>query len=200
MRGARVLAIVAFDTRTASPVWFADAASHYKRASVGRPLDNLPAADYNFSSCLSLHGSPALVWIGWVEERRMPLVKKWELSTPEGEYPVHSLTMLVGEDILTCLWGGTDPHIGAVAVALPRPSTADPQTTSSTSSVFTALGHKEDAVVKLVSERLSSRLNKNVAVTAGIHWDHLDADGIAQIMDNCRWLAEQIANVVEREA
>jgi hypothetical protein len=129
----------------------------------------------------------------------MSHVRKWELSTPEGEYPIHSLTVLVGEDLLTCLWGGTAPHIGAVAVALPRPSIADPQTMSSTSSVFTLLGHKEDAVVKLVSERLSSRLNKSVVVTAGIHWDHLDADGIAQIMDSCRWLAERIADVVENE-
>lgn len=134
-----------------------------------------------------------------MEEWPMPHVKKWELSTPEGEFPIHSLSVLVGEDLLTCLWGGTDPHIGAVAVALPRPSIADPQTTSSTSSVFTVLGHKEDAVVKLMSERLSSRLNKSVVVTAGIHWDHLDADGIARIMDNCRWLAEQIADIVERE-
>jgi hypothetical protein len=138
-------------------------------------------------------------WIGCAKEWRMSHVRKWELSAPEGEYPIHSLTVLVGEDLLTCLWGGTAPHIGAVAVALPRPSIADPQTMSSTSSVFTLLGHKEDAVVKLVSERLSSRLNKSVVVTAGIHWDHLDADGIAQIMDSCRWLAERIADVVENE-
>jgi hypothetical protein len=129
----------------------------------------------------------------------MSHLKKWEFSTPAAEYPIHSLSMLVGEDLLICLWGGTQPHIGAVAVALPRPSIADPLTTSSTSSVFTVLGHKEDAVVKLVSERLSSRLNKSVVVTAGIHWDHLHPDAITQIMDNCRSLADLIADSVERE-
>jgi hypothetical protein len=127
-------------------------------------------------------------------------MKKWELSTPEGKYPIHSLTVLVGEDLLCCLWGGTHPHIGAVALALPRPSIADPLVTSSTSSVLTLLGHKEDEVVKLVSERLSARLKKNVVVTAGIHWDHLDQKAVGQIMDNCGWLAEQIADIVEREA
>jgi hypothetical protein len=129
----------------------------------------------------------------------MSHLKKWEFSTPAAEYPIHSLSMLVGEDLLICLWGGTQPHIGAVAVALPRPSIADPLTTSSTSSVFTVLGHKEDAVVKLVSERLSSRLNKSVVVTAGIHWDHLHPDAITQIMDDCRSLADLIADSVERE-
>jgi hypothetical protein len=127
-------------------------------------------------------------------------MKQWELSSPEGDYTVHSLSILVGDDLLTCLWGGTAPHIGAVAMALPRPSDADPQITSSTSSVLTLLGHKEDAVVKMVSEKLCSRLNRTVVVAAGIHWDHLDQGGIAEILDNCRILGEKIADVVEIEA
>jgi hypothetical protein len=86
-----------------------------------------------------------------------------------------------------------------VAVALPRPSIADPSTTSSTSSVFSLLGHKEDIVVKMVSERLSARLQRNVVVTAGIHWDNLDQSAIAKIMDNCSWLTDRIGEVVERE-
>ncbi len=127
-------------------------------------------------------------------------MKQWELSSPEGDYTVHSLSILVGDDLLICLWGGTAPHLGAVAVALPRPSNADPQIISSTSSVITLLGHKEDTVVKMVAEELSSRLNRTVVVSAGIHWDHLDQSGIAEILDNCQTLAEKIADVVEREA
>lgn len=126
-------------------------------------------------------------------------MKRVELSALEGDYPIHSLSILVGEDLLTCLWGGPQPHIGAVAVALPRASLANASVTSATSSVFTVLGHKEDELVKVVSERLSARLNKNVIVTAGIHWDHLDEDAIAEIMDNCQGLAEKIGDVVERE-
>lgn len=126
-------------------------------------------------------------------------MKSFELSALEGDYPIHSLSILVGEDLLTCLWGGTEPHIGAVAVALPRPSIADPSVTSATSSVFTLLGHKEDQLVKVVSDRLSARLNKNVIVAAGIHWDHLDEGAIAEIMDSCQGLVEKIGDLVERE-
>lgn len=126
-------------------------------------------------------------------------MKKFELSSPEGNYPIHSMSILLGEDLLTCLWGGAEPHIGAVAVAVPRPSLADPSVTSSTASVLTLLGHKEDEVVKTVSQRLSARLKKNVVVAAGIHWDHLDEDAISEIMDNCRLLAEKIGDVAERE-
>jgi hypothetical protein len=126
-------------------------------------------------------------------------MKQFELSIQEGHYPIHSISILVGEDLLTCFWGGTKPHIGAVAVALPRPSLADPNVISSTSSVFTMLGHKEDEVVKMVSERLSARLEKNVVAAAGIHWDHLDPDAIAEIMHNCNMLTEKIGDAVERE-
>ncbi len=126
-------------------------------------------------------------------------MRTFELSITEGKYPVHSLSLLVGEDVVTCIWGGTEPHIGAVAVALPRPSIANPNVTSSTSSVFTVLGHKEDELVKMVSEKLSARLGKNVVVAAGVHWDHLDEGAIEQIMDNCRALAEKIGDVIEGE-
>lgn len=127
-------------------------------------------------------------------------MKKWELCTPPGEHVVRSVSMLVGNDLLVCLWGGTQPHIGAVALALPRPSIADPAVTSSTSSVLTLLGHKEDVVAKAVSERLSARLNRNVVVCAGMHWDHLDLRSIDGIMEDCLRLADSIAAVVEREA
>lgn len=126
-------------------------------------------------------------------------MKEFRFSTSEGDYTIHSFSMLLGDDLLTCIWGGTQPHVGAVAVALPRPSMADPSVTSSTSSVFTLVGHKEDEVVKMVSERLSARLDMNVVVAAGIHWDHLDEDAVTQIMENCRVLAEKIGDVVERE-
>jgi hypothetical protein len=127
-------------------------------------------------------------------------MKTFELSTPGGKYPIHSMSVLLGEDVLTCLWGGTSPHIGAIALALPRPSGADPTITSSTASVLTLLGHKEDSLVKAVAERLSSRLNRNVVVTAGIHWDHLDEAGIREIEDNCALLADMIGDLAEREA
>lgn len=126
-------------------------------------------------------------------------MKKWELSTPESEYTVHSLSVLVGDDLLTCLWGGTRPHIGAVGVALPRPSLSNPLIPSSTSSVLTLLGHKEDTVVKAVSERLSARLGKNVVVTAGLHWDQLDEDAIKGIVESCLRLADRIGQLVEKE-
>jgi hypothetical protein len=119
-------------------------------------------------------------------------MKRFVLSGGGERYPIQATAILIGDDLLVAIWGGTKPHIGAVAVALPRPSIADPQVTSSTSSVFTLLGHKEDEVVKMVSEHLSARLEKNVVVTAGIHWDHLAKEAVEEILHHCQELADEI--------
>jgi hypothetical protein len=50
-----------------------------------------------------------------------------------------------------------------------------------------------------VSERLSARLGKNVVVTAGLHWDQLDADAIDGIVESCLRLADRIGRLVEKE-
>ena len=126
-------------------------------------------------------------------------MKRFDLSSQGGRYQIHATAILIGDDLLVAIWGGTKPHIGAVAVALPRPSIADPRITSSTSSVFTLLGHKEDEVVKMVSEHLSARLEKNVVVTAGIHWDNLPEEAIEGVVHNCRKLADEIHAKIIRE-
>jgi hypothetical protein len=127
-------------------------------------------------------------------------MKRFDLSSEGGRYQIQATAMLIGDDLLVAIWGGTKPHIGAVAVALPRPSIADPDITSSTSSVFTLLGHKEDKVVKMVSEHLSAHLDKNVVVTAGIHWDNLPEEAIEEIVHNCRKLADEIQAGIIRES
>ena len=126
-------------------------------------------------------------------------MRRFDLSSEGERYQIHATAILIGDDLLVAIWGGTKPHIGAVAVALPRPSIADPRTTSSTSSVFTLLGHKEDEIVKMVSEHLSARLEKNVVVTAGIHWDNLPEGAIEEIVRNCRKLADEIHARIIRE-
>lgn len=126
-------------------------------------------------------------------------MRRFDLSSEGERYQIHATALLIGDDLLVAVWGGTRPHIGAVAVALPRPSIADPQIPSSTSSVFTLLGHKEDKVVKMVSEHLSARLEKNVVVTAGIHWDNLTAEGIEEIVHHCKELAGEICARIVRE-
>jgi hypothetical protein len=106
---------------------------------------------------------------------------EFTVSTAPGDYTLSASVRRIGEDWLVAIWGGERPHIGAVGMAQPRPSLKNSDQRSATASVFCYVGHKEDEVVKAVSEALAVRLNARVVVTAGMHWDQLSADGVTQV-------------------
>lgn len=100
------------------------------------------------------------------------------VRTSGEDYVVEAEAVYIGDDLLVFIWGGERPHIGSVAAAQPRPSLADESARAATASVLTYLGHKEDEIVKPVSEALAAALDRNVVVSAGIHWDNLDQAAI----------------------
>lgn len=118
-------------------------------------------------------------------------------SVKEGRFTLQASVRSLGPDLLVAVWGGTHPHIGAVALALPRPSLRDKKKTSATSSVLTLLGHKEDATVKRISEDLAAALKRNVVVTAGIHWDNLKPEEIAVLVKMTERLTRKIIEKAE---
>ena len=120
------------------------------------------------------------------------MTKPIRISHQNGPYRIEVEALQIGEDIALSIWGGTKPHIGALALAVPRPSLKDPSLISSTASVLARLGHKEDDIVKRVSERISATLNKVVAVSAGMHWDHLPDDDIRLVQEACDELVDKL--------
>jgi hypothetical protein len=124
-------------------------------------------------------------------------MKPFAFEVSKGRFKIQALVQKVGQDILVSMWGGTLPHIGAVGMATPRPSLRDPKKMSATSSTFTYVGHKEDAVVKRISELLASRLKTNVVVSAGIHWDDLTSGEIRTIARLTQKLSAQILKKLE---
>ena len=117
---------------------------------------------------------------------------EFTIKTDKEAYNLETFAKEIGQDLLVAIWGGKKPHIGAVAVAQPRPSLKDKSVVSATASVFCYLGHKDDIVAKEAAEKLSATLNKNVTVTVGIHWDDIDEGGIKTIMANSRQLVNMI--------
>jgi len=113
-------------------------------------------------------------------------------KTQTGTFDLIASVMNVGRDAVIVIWGGEKPHIGAVALAQPRHSLKDPEKISATASVLTIIGHKEDAVVKSVSERLAAAANRPVVVTAGMHWDNLRESDLNQILINVEILIQMI--------
>ena len=111
------------------------------------------------------------------------------------DHNIRAEALWIGPDLLVYIWGGEAPHIGAVAMAQPRPSLADPSKTSSTASVFAYVGHKEDDLAKWAAEKISAALKAKVVVTAGIHWDDLNQAGIKTVLANSEQL---VRNLIEQ--
>jgi gallate decarboxylase subunit D len=126
-------------------------------------------------------------------------MKVVEFQAKKGRLRIDARVQPIGNDLLVAVWGGTRPHIGAVGIALPRPSLADPRRWSATSSNFTFAGHKEDLLVKEISETLAAALHKNVVVTAGIHWDDLPPRDLATVQDLVRRLVKTILATKQRK-
>ena len=118
--------------------------------------------------------------------------EEFSIQTNEDSYNLSASIRLIGEDVLVAIWGGERPHIGAVAIAQPRPSLKDPKVTSASTSVFCFVGHKEDELAKAAAEILSAALNTPVVVAAGIHWDNLDEEAILRIIKNSEILVDRI--------
>lgn len=121
------------------------------------------------------------------------------LSTSAPRLNLDARWLWAGEDLLVLVTGGQRPHLGAVAMAAPRPSLADPETTSATASVFCYPGHKEDELAKALALRLASGLGVKVTVAAGAHWDDLSGDDIAQVRANALELEDLLLPALRAE-
>jgi hypothetical protein len=117
---------------------------------------------------------------------------EFTIETDTGTYDLTASVRLIGQDVLVAIWGGEKPHIGAVAIAQPRPSLKDPQVTSATASVICLVGHKEDELAKAAAEILAAALKTQVVVTAGIHWDNLAPEAIQRVVRNSEILVDMI--------
>jgi hypothetical protein len=125
-------------------------------------------------------------------------MRKFSIRISKGHLRINGFVQKIGQDILISIWGGTRPHIGAIGMAIPRPSLKNSKRWSATSSIFTFIGHKEDMIVKKMSEKLAARLRRNVVVTAGLHWEGTTSREIKTIQNLTQKLSDQILKRMEK--
>ena len=89
----------------------------------------------------------------------------------------------VGEDYQILLQGGEQPHIGCTVLAVPRESLRGNGVPSSTASVLNLPGHKDEALCRLLAERLSARENAVVACSGGFHVDGITEGQIREVYE-----------------
>ena len=113
-------------------------------------------------------------------------------DAPSGRY-LEARVEIVGEDVVVAVGGGERPHVGCVVLAQPCRSKKDPPGWSASCSVLTIPPHKEETIARAVATRIVEKLGKVAVVTAGVHDDNIDAEGIETYLRLGNELAEKIA-------
>jgi gallate decarboxylase subunit D len=108
------------------------------------------------------------------------------LSIVQGEIPhqVECLAVPCGKDLVVVVCGGNAYHLGAVAVAHALPSLKDPSVSTSSASVITIPGHKEDEIARKAALQISRQMNCAVTLTAGLHIDRASKRDIQNLVEN----------------
>ena len=109
-----------------------------------------------------------------------------------------TIMFLDNDDVIVVVSGGIE-HIGAVGLAVPRPSLLDQDCISATSSILTMLGHKEDELVKYVSEKVAAATERNIVVVAGVHYDGLAMADLKILRELWVSLTDKIAVFINRK-
>jgi hypothetical protein len=102
----------------------------------------------------------------------------------EGYYKIKTYLILCGKDIVLTISGGSKYHIGATALAIPRPSLNDPQKTSATASVLSVVGHKDDELARQAALLIASTMNCIVTAVVGVHVDDASEEDIKILIEN----------------
>jgi hypothetical protein len=98
----------------------------------------------------------------------------------------------VGGDLVIAVGGGERPHVGCVVLAQPYPSSSEGDGLSASCSLLTIPPHKEEPIARGIATRVAVSLGRVTVVTAGVHDDNLDAEGIAVYLRLGEELAEEL--------
>ena len=114
------------------------------------------------------------------------------VEDPESGRRIGAWVTSVGEDLVVAVGGGQKPHVGCVVLAQPSPSKTKAGGWTASCSVLTIPPHKEEPIARGVATRVAEAFGRVTVVTAGVHDDNLDAEGIAIYLRLGKELAEAI--------
>ena len=96
------------------------------------------------------------------------------------------------DDYNVTILGGDKPHIGSSVLFVPRLSLTGDGSVSATSSVMNMIGHKDEQICRYVAETICARKNAVVLCSGGFHVDDISKDGIDEVLEAVRELAEMV--------
>ena len=112
-----------------------------------------------------------------------------------GRY-LEARTEVVGDDFVVAVGGGERPHIGCVVLAQPHSAKGGDTKWSASCSVLTIPPHKEEPIARGIAKKLAATLGRVTVVTAGVHDDNIDGEGIATYLRLGEELAEKLVHTL----
>ena len=123
----------------------------------------------------------------------------YQIEEGEGSYGISLKAFPLANGFIVHITGGDEPHIGGVAVGLPRPSTQDPSRVTANVSVISILGHKDDELARPIADRLVRELNSIIVVIAGVHIHQANQTDIERIIDNTNLAVEEFLRQIKTQ-
>lgn len=115
-----------------------------------------------------------------------------QLSRVFKQHEIYCEVTPMGEDLTINIYGGDIPHIGAVALGYMVQLPHDLDKMTSSVSLLTVPGHKEDEIVQKAAKVLTKALNRTVVVTCGIHIKNITFAEISEINEVIFSLVEEV--------
>lgn len=121
------------------------------------------------------------------------------MEVGRGRCRLWGTVLVAGDGVAVTVVGGEGPHIGAVALAVPRPSLRSGGRRSATTSVLAVTGHKDDEIARPLAAGLAGRLGRIAVVAAGVHLERPRARDLARVLANADRLLEAVAERIRRD-
>jgi len=121
-------------------------------------------------------------------------IRQWQEG--EGRCQITLIILDTGFGVQGLLIGGEKPHVGGQVLAVPRKSLRG-EGWSCDTYITPVPGHKDTEVARTVAELLACELQLPVAVTAGIHSDHLSAEELKEILTLCNSLSQKAVDFLK---
>lgn len=114
------------------------------------------------------------------------MIEQRAYQAGKGRFQITILLTITEEGLVVQLFGGERPHVGAIALSIPRPGLADPGKVSCNTTVVPLLGHKDDEIAKPAAEEITKAWGSPVVVVAGVHVDNAGKKDLEELTQNCR--------------
>jgi len=115
-----------------------------------------------------------------------------EIIEGKDKYKVKLTAVSSGKELTVIISGGEKPHIGAIAISIPRPSIEGSNKVSASTSVFTLVGHKEDELSKQIAENITKITEKVTVTILGLHIDKATAQDIEYLIQNTQKAVDKL--------